>query len=580
MSYLVAISIGPVQEFIAASRRTNDLKAGSQLLVDCVKEAVVSLEKLSSVELIFPKESDQAGANKILLRLNGENPCEITHDAKAQALNLLLHEWNRVKFELEQIQPNSVNLDLAQSQVESFLEFYSAWVIETGNYQYDRKSVERLLAGRKALRNFEPAASIDALPKSPLDPARDGVLKLGNEHMVPSSLINSQYRFKTRETLDAISLIKRVNGSKGKNIPSTTLMALRNVYDTNELNDLKDRLEKYSEKYKRNFEDLIFISSPVQLSSDEEAHSTFESIKAIIKSVHPSKKPFPYYAILVADGDKMGLALDKFTLSAGHQQFSAQLSNFALEAKSVVEKHQGYCVYAGGDDVVAFLPVKTAILCARMLSDTFTSVTTMKTNEKLGNLQFNECSLSVGIAIVHHLESLQVSLEYARAAEKRAKKLRKAMAIGLHTRGGQPIMLKAESWNDDPMHKWNEITELLGSKISRGLPYELRELANEWLDTSLPDERLINEVMRIVKRKKDKNKDSALSEEENRKQYDLMIDQISNLVKKHIFRNPIETDDEDSNTDSGSNNLLELANRLILSRFLTSESYEGGAESE
>ncbi len=39
MTHLLSISIGPVQDFIAAARRTADLYAGSQILQELSKEA-------------------------------------------------------------------------------------------------------------------------------------------------------------------------------------------------------------------------------------------------------------------------------------------------------------------------------------------------------------------------------------------------------------------------------------------------------------------------------------------------------------------------------------------------------------
>ncbi len=61
--YLIAIAIGPVQEFIAAARRTADLYAGSQLLMKVVGAAA---EVFNESERIFPVNLGGGGANKIL----------------------------------------------------------------------------------------------------------------------------------------------------------------------------------------------------------------------------------------------------------------------------------------------------------------------------------------------------------------------------------------------------------------------------------------------------------------------------------------------------------------------------------
>ena len=78
--------------------------------------------------------------------------------------------------------------------------------------------------------------------------------------------------------------------------------------------------------------------------------------------------PTPYIAVLAFDGDKMGVAFNH----SAHQgsgditALSRKLSEFALEnVARVIDEHYGYLVYAGGDDVLAIIPSRYAIDCAR-----------------------------------------------------------------------------------------------------------------------------------------------------------------------------------------------------------------------
>ena len=64
--YLLALSIGPVQGFIAAARRTRDLWFGSYILSEVSKAAAKALDDLKA-ELIFP-----APKNKNLLAADSE----------------------------------------------------------------------------------------------------------------------------------------------------------------------------------------------------------------------------------------------------------------------------------------------------------------------------------------------------------------------------------------------------------------------------------------------------------------------------------------------------------------------------
>jgi CRISPR-associated protein Cmr2 len=54
MKYLLAVSIGPVQSFIAAARRTRDLWSGSLLLSEISKAVARHIEEIHPGGLIFP----------------------------------------------------------------------------------------------------------------------------------------------------------------------------------------------------------------------------------------------------------------------------------------------------------------------------------------------------------------------------------------------------------------------------------------------------------------------------------------------------------------------------------------------
>jgi CRISPR-associated protein Cmr2 len=75
-------------------------------------------------------------------------------------------------------------------------------------------------------------------------------------------------------------------------------------------------------------------------------------------------EPYPYVACLMADGDHMGRAIERLADANSHRAFSRALSDFAAEARRIVEQeHLGSLVYAGGDDVLAFLPLPEALAC-------------------------------------------------------------------------------------------------------------------------------------------------------------------------------------------------------------------------
>ncbi len=175
--------------------------------------------------------------------------------------------------------------------------------------------------------------------------------------------------------------------------------------------------------------------------------SDFQDILKFLKdnNINPSK----YYAILQMDGDNMGKWLkgefnpeikdtihekvkdaliqysqgeDKGKLQkilcskhptspSIHQAFSRKLSQFALEeVRRIVEDNfYGKLVYAGGDDILAFLPIEEVLRCAYELQKKFKDVLSPK------------ASMSAGILIVHHKFPLYLALRKVQEAEKKAK---------------------------------------------------------------------------------------------------------------------------------------------------------------
>lgn len=427
--HLLSLSLGPVQEFIAAARKTADLEAGSSLLTELVGAAA---SEFSAEERIYPASVEAGGANKILAVVTGD-PAQHARQARARAQAELEAQWEVLS------RPLAAHIDeaRARAQLAHFLEFYAAWVPlrSEGDYPAARRRVEALLAARKALRNFAPLAQRDVgLPKSPLDPAYATVFREGQ---VPEGLQGGGWNFKPTETLDAISLLKRLRGRAQRDVLDTPTLAHRAQYP----------------------------GTVLQRSAD--------------KDPQPASA---YYAILVADGDSMGALLSAHDSEAAHHELSRRLDEFARQARRIVQKHDGQAVFAGGDDVLAFLPVTTALACGRELAEAFRHTV--------------RATLSAGIAVVHYREPLSTSLRQARAAEKVAKQVdgKNAVCVAVHTRGGAPLRV-AQPWDGA-----GALEALARMNLPRGLPYELSELAREWPHGVSPVT-LSNEARRIARRK-------------------------------------------------------------------------------
>ncbi|BCW95552.1 MAG: type III-B CRISPR-associated protein Cas10/Cmr2 [Fimbriimonadales bacterium] len=518
-NYLMTIALGPVQEFIAAARRTADLSAGSKLLVNLATHLAKWLQNEHHAELIFPANTQTGAPNKLLFTVSGE-PHKIAHAAREEAHQYLREQWDKCAKSLPPAVQSLLDIELVNWQLKNFLEFYAAWVPLNGDYRQARTRLEQLLAGRKSLRDFKQPPLNPKRPKSPLDPSMDSAFKTeahGDGFRAPEQAKSAPLRLKPRETLDAISIIKRVSGGRG--VPSTREMAFRAIEHVlpqeacdayRALQDWQDRLgvDDLSDLvYQANFRRLceergLLQEDEINEQQMGEICAYASKIQRALREKGLSEELLSYYAILAADGDRMGATLDALESVDEHRRFSRQVDEFAKLVPPIVEAHKGFPVYCGGDDVLALLPVNYALACAHKLQETFRSCM-----RAVAPQDTPPPTLSAGIAIVHAKENLQVALEWARAAEKHAKETRNALAVARYPRSG--AMNRARTpW--ERFEEWGFWENAFRKGLADALPYELRQLARDYCKLKPRADILRGEALRVLERKEKPQSDIAI----------------------------------------------------------------------
>lgn len=194
-----------------------------------------------------------------------------------------------------------------------------------------------------------------------------------------------------------------------------------------------------------------------------------------------SDSAVPYVAVLAFDGDHMGELVDKQKMvgQEGIRGISAALSGFALgqvpEIVREVKKHDGYLIYAGGDDVLAILPSSKAVACAEAIREAFHSA---------GDFNLDG---SCGIAVGHFKAPLQMLVKSAQRMEGVAKNRygRGALAIAVYKRSGE-IIEWGTKWKSDSLALMGKVTEFSSEgKLSGRFPYALAALLQPYELASL-----------------------------------------------------------------------------------------------
>jgi len=507
MKQLIAISIGPVQEFIQAGRRTRDLWFGSRLLSELSWSVAQAVQQQGGA-LIFPviSENVENVANVIVAELPAESdPSQIAHQAQMAAQEC----WLRHVDTAFQIAREVIRQDIWNDQKDDVIEFYAVWVRCSGNYVRDRARLMRLLAGRKNCRDFRPAKGRAGVPKSSLDGLRESVLHDPEREPWPRG-IHARLRIRPGEQLDVVGVVKRLAGGR-RPYPSISRIAadpwIRGQRQN--LGPLLEACRGLPENAVHRLETTYFPQYSVfpyegtlvyqhryhEFLQEVRGELTEDDLQPLRQALSGLPEPQPYLAVLVADGDQMGKLISQLNSPEQHRQFSQTLSKFAQSVQEIVEQHYGVLVYSGGDDVLAFVPIDMCLKCARQLHDEFGA-----------RLQpYGPASLSVGIAIGHFLEDLEDLLTAAREAERDAKNPdRDGLAIHLHKRSGAPITFRAR-WQTQPDQTLQQLAELfLEGAISHRLPYDLSPLVDlyaSWPDNTNLTAALRQDVLRIIRAK-------------------------------------------------------------------------------
>jgi CRISPR-associated protein Cmr2 len=554
--YLLAISIGPVQDFIAAARRTRDLWFGSHVLSEISKAAARAVANAAETRrLVFPAPNHAADlepdsklivANIVLAELPPScDPRQVSEEAKQAAIR----RWCEFAEQARADAGDAVRQEIWREQVSDVVEFYAAWqpLSPEASYRDARRQVMRTLSGRKACRDFQESHGRAGVPKSSLDGARESVFKKQSEW--PTHIVR-KLRINEGEQLDVIGLTKRL--ATKRPYPSVARIAaepwIRRIVERAQADSATaasfqelrtvccelgaDVIHRIDDRQFPQFAPFPFEGTTVfrqrhrELANETEVRpdELRQLADAVKRLVDPPREdgrgglgfgePSPYLAVLVADGDRMGAVISEIESADVHRRFSRELAQFADQAHRVVEDdNRGVCVYAGGDDVLAFLPLDSCLACARELHAMFGQLMGGWTSVGVSP------TLSVGIAVGHFMEPLEDLLAFGREAESAAKKQcedgqneRNALAVMYRPRGGAPVSVR-DNWSSIPplverLSKWGNL--FAERRLPNKLPYDLRQLGptyQRWSNANLLEIALRADVKRLLMRKETKLRD-------------------------------------------------------------------------
>ena len=179
-----------------------------------------------------------------------------------------------------------------------------------------------------------------------------------------------------------------------------------------------------------------FVESERLCPLDDSAESgTRDELSRQLEIIYRSKdgsdrqlgSPSTFYALLLADGDRLGRLVGEL----GGQSVGQALATFTAKVPELVQEHDGITIYAGGDDVLAMLPAPRALSCAASLSRCYKSA--------FADVAAANATLSAAVTFAHvRLPLDSVITESHRLLDDVAKDAngRDSLAAGVMKRGG------------------------------------------------------------------------------------------------------------------------------------------------
>lgn len=518
--YVLTLSIGPVQGFIASARRSRDLWSGSWLLSEMAKAAAKSLFE-AKAQMVFPfvdeatkdrlepcdrMDDNFSVGNKIQVQVDAVDDAAV-RDLVEQAKAAAQSRFETIARQARQDLNAALRDEIWQMQLNDYLEIQAAWArITEKGYSDASQRAASALAARKATRDFTPAHAADAwdkrfmLPKSSLDGARETVLlEKANGDADLSDVARRKLGLSRSEQLDCAGIVKRLGGNSEQFTPVTRVAAdawLQGLPE-DELSNLCNAYEPLIElnlatRVKGNqgiYADFPFDGQllyrnrlDAALSDNKNSVNALRKLLDILNPIwHKYGEPCSYWVMLLADGDRMGELLDKAKTIEEHQEITEALSTFAESVPAKMRDFRAQCVYAGGDDVLGFVALDKAVDCADALRQAFSACL-----KKVSDVLKAEKAptLSVGLAICHISTPLGNVRRLAKHAEKVAKgdnypadQQRNGLGITLSVRSGSDSDWRVQ-WSDEAglaaFEKWKKWYR--EKKISSRIAYDSRDI--------------------------------------------------------------------------------------------------------
>jgi CRISPR-associated protein Cmr2 len=426
-SYLLGITIGPVQSYISESRKLSDLRNSSKIISDIMTTILSRIIKINArVEIIYPNCIKQDGI-----------------DCSNYAI-IELEEVSDVKVDEVGNDISSIINDSCKKLKEIIYPFWAVEKIKDNNYDNAYRNLVALLQGIKNTYEFGQTEQESG----------EKCILCGKYNISKTEEKNNNLN--TEDKLCELCLFKRNYGDSSSNKLSSVYSVAISKWRSSNLEIIKpidkklkfifkpykedkyysknivssiidkiklERIDKKSKFIKELSQDL---KSDIDLSKSAYA---FEEIKTSMETIyggHDENKiepPTYEYCFIQMDVDNLGKWMsgkyidsdyDEFDLKEYQKFISKTLTNFGIKLKQRLPNNE-LCqvIYSGGDDFLAVIPNEEIINVSEIIDSEFQKEVKNKIKEKYIEAD-GEITYSISITIAQCKDPMSYALSKTR----------------------------------------------------------------------------------------------------------------------------------------------------------------------
>lgn len=443
MSFLLAITINPVQSYIAESRKLMDLKNSSKIISDIMK---MFREKIGE-ELIYPnidKDKEVDYSNTLILKVEKIKTQEEMNKLKNEIFEKIgnpnLSEVFNCFWVFEEIKDNNYN-DAYKNLMRKFKSIKNT-------YEFEQKLEDEKEEGNHkcSLCGKRNTVKIEDRIKENLN---------SDEELCEFCLFKRNYKKEDKdhiESVDDISIKQwKINNKISFEIPSI-LYNMNKIEKTIELIDkykedvtnlrLANKLNDVRQEFEYNKNNDFNTSEALTLKC--KLIKVMDRVKELYDSKKEIKAPTYQYAFYQFDIDNLGKWMageffeNKKKLKEEQQNLSKLLVNFAVKLKLVLKeklRENVSVIYLGGDDFLGVMPIENIKETWKIVDDVFK-------DEVVNKIENNKSIMtySTSITITSCSDPMAYALNVTRKELERVKdRYKEPYNDNIHSKNGVAI---------------------------------------------------------------------------------------------------------------------------------------------